>query len=185
MRVPICIAVLGHGEATSVDWSTRLRIERALGRMKDLEAGVNPTAALLFMAGVGCKKSNHTLAFRMHLYAVECAEKMGVCLDDVEIIKNEYDPTVWGTLEEMTWGVTMIRRRFDSYRVEYVTNERHGARVMRTARILGHSPPKIVVSDDSPSPRLHEALANVKLFAYTAGFYRPIQSFRRSFYSGG
>jgi hypothetical protein len=185
MHVPTCIAVLGHGEATSVDWSTRLRVERAMMRAQELLVSGSPAAAILFMAGVGCRESARTLAFRMYLYATECAARAGVPLDSLKFVYNEHEENVWGTLEEMLWAVDAIRRRFDSYHVEYVTNERHGVRVMRTARILGHSPPRIVTSDDDPSPRLHEALANVKLFAYRMGVYRPLQAFRRSFYSGG
>ncbi len=180
------IAVLAHGRATHVDEATKLRIESAFHRVKDMVLEPGTSAVILFMAGVGKEPSRLTLAERMALYAREYIEKNNIDERDLRIHYNRHDPEVWGTPEEMHWAAKEVGARFPCPHIEYVTNARHAIRVRLTARMLGQYVPHMITSSDAPSPLSHELCAYAKLAAYPfPTLYQPLQVFRRKRYSGG
>lgn len=178
------IAVFGQGEANAVSFKSQLRIEAAVTRYLELESAGISVSALVFMAGVGRDSSRLTLATRMAYCAREYLEKMGVT-KKVRLVYNRDERSVWGTIREMQWAQKEVSSRFPDAEIKYVTNERHGERVIKIAEMLRHPQPRIVTSDDEPPPVYHEMFANWSLTAHKWGFHRPVQFFRRTVYSGG
>jgi hypothetical protein len=177
---PVCIAVLAHGQSDAVlDGNTVMRINRALELAQAYQWARVPVR-IVFMAGTGKQESEETMASTMWTYAQSVMKVRGV---QIPIFANHKRKEVWGTIQEMSWIQRMVKDIPDC-RLVFVTNERHGKRVLHTNDLI-HQIPRCSVeaSSDEPPPWWHEALAYLKLGVCLLGFGAPAEAFRRKYYT--
>lgn len=178
-KTPVCLAVLAHGQPEVLDESTRLRIEYALDLAYKLQWARVPVR-ILFMAGVGKNKTKETMATLMREYARTVMREESF---EVPIFANHNREEVWGTIREMGWAQRLAQNIPDC-RLVFVTNRRHGKRVLITNTLFHHIPRcSVEVSSDEPPPWWHEALAYLKLGACLFGLGGPAEAFRRKYYT--
>ncbi len=177
-----CILVPAYGQYGSVlAPETVKRLDTALERAKALSRE-GESVVLVFMTGNRKENAVDTIAAMMKRY---------VGHSDFNIVANEGEMKVWGTILELEWGYREAEKFFGSseFTVEVVTNARHGRRVRITNSLVMKVPNlRVVESGDPPSALYHEVLGYGKLGLYLTGFTRLIkwaEVLRRRFYTAG
>lgn len=175
----VCIAVLAHGQADEIDPQSEERIKQAVQSARRY-AGMRVPVVIVLMAGVGKVKSGETLATKMSRYT---REVMGRSAVNVPVFSNHGRSEVWGTILEMQYAKGIAERQ-EWLRVEFVTNRRHGVRVLFTNALFTKIENcGVIESLDEPDPWWHEVLAYLKLGVCLLGLGGPAEAFRRKFYS--
>lgn len=178
-KTPVCLAVLAHGQPEVLDESTKLRIERALELAYGLQWARVPVR-ILFMAGMGKNKVGETMAASMWQYARTAMKRKGF---EVPLFANHKREEVWGTIREMGWA-NQLSRNIPDCRLVFITNKRHGRRVLIINFLFHHIEHcSVEESHDDPPPWWHEALAYLKIFACLLGLGGQAKTFRRKSYT--
>ena len=151
---------------------TKFRCDRALKEVLRLE-GLGNTVVLAMAPGSEASRTiGLTMAAMMGRYFLDGHEDIP---PDVSLMVNRDDREVWGTLAEMRWVFDAFPSDSD-VKFVFVTDRRHGIRVMLIARwfFVGRKV-RVVVSDDPASSLFHEVLGYAKLLAVKVGFERQAE----------
>jgi hypothetical protein len=188
------IVVMGYGQVgNELNWRTQERVGRALSRYAELRDEKKEVRSIIFTSGCGKGEEETTLAMQMEGFARDLLIMIDFTLTTPQgraiFITNRTNPEVWGTIQEMKWAYGKAKE-IDSHPVlEFVTNARHGRRVLFTNKMLTKIPLiEVIRSYDPPSVLWHELLAYAKVILYTIGATKSIERIekvRRKHYSAG
>ncbi len=161
MMVTECVVVLGHGpKSPELDKHCRIRLSRALAAVCDfLQMGKK---VVLILPTGSHLDAGETMATQMYDHLIQIGGEW-LMKPEIQVIINRTERRVWSTRLEMQYAQRVTERLEGEVHYHFVTNEVHAIRVICTNDLIGLPNCLLILSNDDPPPRFHEALAYIKL----------------------
>ena len=159
-------------DRTAAGPNTKLRCDKTLEESKRLRDLGKAVVLAMAPGREASRIEGLTMGAMMGQYFLDGHEDIP---PDIPLMVNRDDREVWSTLAEMRWVFDAFPSDSD-VKFVFVTDRRHGIRVMLIARwfFVGRKV-RVVVSDDPASSLFHEVLGYAKLLAVKVGFERQAE----------